>query len=135
MSNFVIKQPNGLYCLYSRNSCCPLKWNLTAEEYIEYELKDALEETYKEAVETLNEFTFPIERAVDCYAPGDMSVKNFLNFLKDTLTSNEKSLIDNKVNSFDEEYFKKLEKMTYEELKEINYDLKYEDEKECDIND
>lgn len=34
MAQYVAKQPNGRYCIFSTVSSCPTAWNLTADDYI-----------------------------------------------------------------------------------------------------
>lgn len=33
--SFIVKQPNGLYCKFSTMFDCPVRFNMTEEEYIE----------------------------------------------------------------------------------------------------
>ena len=48
--SFVVKQPNGLYCIFDYIDAQPKKWNLTREEYI----KSCIEKAKQNAIEVLD---------------------------------------------------------------------------------
>lgn len=55
MARQIIKQPNGLYCLYSSYTDSIVVWNLTKEQIIEFMMKDHLELITKEVERIVGE--------------------------------------------------------------------------------
>lgn len=85
MGRFLIKQPNGKYCLFSTTVDCPVMYNLTKEEYINYKVEQAKEY----AMEILNEVdnnpkSFNLFENMDKYfAPNNMTEKEYMQIKKE----------------------------------------------------
>ena len=77
----IVKQPNGLYCLYDVIDDVPTKWNITKKEYIRIVLNKAR----KEALENLIHAENDIQVVYDNFVPDDdyMSKEQFDQFLKE----------------------------------------------------
>lgn len=80
MGSFISKQPNGLYCRFSSVVDCSTHWNMTEEDYIEYRAEEAREE----AKRTLQNHLKPFEWVIEHFYPGNMTKKEFKEFLIDT---------------------------------------------------
>ncbi len=44
--SFIVKQPNGLYCKFSTMFDCPVRFNMTEDEYIESCVERAKKRSY-----------------------------------------------------------------------------------------
>jgi hypothetical protein len=75
----LIKQPNGLYCIFDTIDDQPKKWNITREEYISKCVKNAV----KNAVKELSDAEY-FRIACDYFMPDEnMTVDDFNKFLKE----------------------------------------------------
>lgn len=79
MSGFIAKQPNGLYCRFSCITDCPVKWNMTEEDYIIY-CKNLVED---DARMTLKHKVHPFEDVKEYFLDMNMTNEEFEQFLKD----------------------------------------------------
>lgn len=85
MGRFLIKQPNGKYCLFSTVVDCPVMYNLTKEDYINYKIEQAKEE----AIELLNQVdnnpkNFNLFENIDKYFhPYNMTTKEYASIKKE----------------------------------------------------
>lgn len=86
MGSFISKQPNGLYCRFSKVADCPTEWNMTAEDYIELCKKEAEEEAKYILANNLRDFSLVKE----CFCPNNMTRHEFEHFLNDVNKDYEK---------------------------------------------
>lgn len=85
MAGFIAKQPNGLYCRFSKVTDCPTHWNMTAEDYIEY----CAERAREEAREILKNHLRPFNELIDNFIPINMTNEEFNKFLEETAKKKE----------------------------------------------
>lgn len=83
MGEFIVQQPNGLYCRFSTVVDCPTDWNMTAEEYVELCVERAVERAREEAERTLKYHVRPFEWIKDYFLPLNMSKSEFEKCLKE----------------------------------------------------
>lgn len=77
MGGFIAKQPNGLYCRFSTVVDCPTHYNMTEKGYINY----CVERAKEEAKKILANHLYPFEDVIEKFVPGNMSEKEFQEFL------------------------------------------------------
>lgn len=76
---FIAKQPNGLYCRFSSVTDCPVQWNMTANDYIEYLKREAVED----AVTTLMYHLSPFGLVIEEFRTNNMTPNEFIKFLNE----------------------------------------------------
>ena len=84
MGRFLVKQPNGRYCLFSTIVDCPTYVNLTEEDYIQIYLRKA-ESDVKEYLQQLKEHPelSPSFEEMDKYFyPNNMSISEYNEYKK-----------------------------------------------------
>lgn len=86
----LVKQPNGLYCLYDGIYNVPQKWNVTKEQYIRMVLKKArkgalIDLKYAQDIQIVYDRFTPDD---NCMSDDCMSEEQFDQFLKE-IGSNE----------------------------------------------
>ena len=84
MGQYLAKQPNGRYCIFSTVSDCPTFWNLTAEEYITLCSDIAKEEARGDLIEADREGNTRFDKISIDFEPNCMSKKQFAKFLEET---------------------------------------------------
>ena len=79
MGRFLVKQPNGRYCLFSTIVDCPTYVNLTEEDYVQIYLRKA-ENDVREYLQQLKEhpeLTPSFEEMDKYFHPNNMSEKEY----------------------------------------------------------
>lgn len=91
MGRFLIKQPNGLYCLFSTIVDCPVYHNMTKEDYIEYKMQQAKEaaEELLEQVDNKPEKYNLYENMDGYFHPNNMTREEYKKIKKEMETKNE----------------------------------------------
>lgn len=81
---FISKQPNGLYCRFSRIVDAPTHWNMTFEDYVNVikERDPSQENPVKEAEIVIRYYLKPFEDVIERFAPNNMSEEDFERWLK-----------------------------------------------------
>jgi hypothetical protein len=75
----LIKQPNGLYCIFDTIDNQPKKWNITREKYISKCIKNAVKNAKKELSDAED-----IHIVCDNFMPNEnMTEEDFNRFLKE----------------------------------------------------
>lgn len=75
----LVRQPNGLFCIYDDVSDTPIKWNITKEHYVDMVIKKARKEIFDNLKYARN-----IKFVYDEFIPSDdMSEEKFDEFLKE----------------------------------------------------
>lgn len=75
----LVKQPNGLFCIYDEINDQPVSWNITKKQYIQ----NAIDKAKREALNDLND-SKDIKYVYDDFCPDDnMSEEQFDEFLKE----------------------------------------------------
>lgn len=76
MATIAIKQPNGLFMMFSSVSSSPIEMNLTRDEFIKLYVdieKDCSyktpEQSLQDAIKTIDEYLYPWEEFYDRYCP------------------------------------------------------------------
>ena len=76
MATIAIKQPNGLFMMFSSISSSPIEMNLTRDEFIKLYVdieKDCSyktpEQSLQDAIKTIDEYLYPWEEFYDRYIP------------------------------------------------------------------
>lgn len=78
MGAFIVKQPNGLYCRFSTVVDTVTHWNMTEEDYLNYRAEKARED----AKFDLENLTYTMEDVKDYFCPGNDSIEEFEEILK-----------------------------------------------------
>ena len=76
--SFVVKQPNGLYCRFSTIFNCPVRFNMTEDEYIE----SCVERAKREAIDVLENHLKPFDTMLERFEPNNVTVEEFNKILK-----------------------------------------------------
>ena len=84
MAGFIAKQPNGLYCRFSKVTDCPTNWNMTREDYIQLCVDKAIEKTIKDANDVLDNYVRDFDMVIDSFSPNNMTREEFDKFLEET---------------------------------------------------
>jgi hypothetical protein len=79
MCNLLIQQPNGLYCIFSGDTNCPICYNITKEEYISMKKQEA----EQIAIETLNKNVVSFDMLTHYFIPTNMSEDEFEKIIKE----------------------------------------------------
>lgn len=74
--NILVKQPNGLYCIFSNTSDMPEMFNITREEYIDL----CIERARKNAEHTLDH-AYPFTEIINSFTTNNMTEEEFNIFL------------------------------------------------------
>ena len=77
--SFIVKHPNGLYCKFSTMFDCPVRFNMTEEEYIE----SCVERAKREAIDVLENHLKPFDMMIEKFQPINVTVEEFNKILKE----------------------------------------------------
>ena len=75
MGAFIARQPNGLYCRFSRTVDCPTHVNMTREDYLN-DVTQTLDNR-EEGEVILGYYLKPFEEVLNCYTDLNMSHEEF----------------------------------------------------------
>ncbi len=85
MARLLVKQPNGLYTIFSTIVDCPIYWNLTEEDYINLRKEWEAES----AKESLAKCRYDISMVKDNFIPNNMTKQEFNKYLQEVGYSQE----------------------------------------------
>lgn len=86
MGAFISKQPNGLYCRFSTIVDTVTHYNMTKEDYIAM----CMERARKEAIDTIENYSYDFDSVLDCFHPNNESVEEFTARLKEMGVEDDK---------------------------------------------
>ncbi len=76
MTNIIVQQPNGLYCIFSHTTNCPIHFNITREEYIKARM-----EYGKMRAEQAIDNAYPFDEVIKSFTTTNMTEDEFNDFL------------------------------------------------------
>lgn len=77
---FIAKQPNGLYCRFSRVVDCPTHWNMTKEDYLNNVTGTVSDREAGENI--LNHWLVPFSEVIESFVPNNMTQEAFNELVK-----------------------------------------------------